>query len=378
MHLAHQTSCFIRLVLLSCFLFYPLTVTGETQSSANGTTSLKTDSFSFVVWGHPKGPLLEDPPLHVEEFIQRLKELQPDLLFVTGDAIEAMWKKKPNRKAIDAAWDRFDRIGTQLGIPVYISPGNHDVNNPVTRDIFIERYRKPPYAITYKGSRFIILDSVGMDPQSQGKPIYHPGKEGLTWSGGAIPFDEKQRTFIHREIENQSNFRHVFFFMHHTRPWSDPNGFWTKDIHPLLRGGTTRAVFSGNPILGKYGYRKKDGIVYIQSSTYPIFQPDWFVWHRDQPGISMHKEFDNFVFVQVDGEKVNYRPIVLGGIESLGLSEDYWDQVESLFRWNHHLEKLFHQTFYKLPHLLLLMVGLVLTGLLLGLLSNKLWRFRKT
>ena len=339
-------------------------------------SGVQEDAFSFVVWGHPRGPSWRDKPTHADEIVQQLQKLKPDLLIVTGDAIEGMLRQSPERDSINTAWDLFNAVIEEAGIPLHIAPGNHDVNNPMTRDIFLERYPKPPYAFTHKGSRFVILDTVGLDPQSHGETKYFPGWEGISWYAGAIPFDENQLNFIKNEVAQQHRYTHMFFFMHHTLPWAQPDGFWSKQVHPLLLKGKTRAVFSGNPAFGKYAYLKKDGIVYIQNAVYEALPHDFFVWRRDQPPTPQHKQFDNLQLVKVDGEHVSYHPIVIGWLNSPGLSIDYWQEVDSRFQWNHRLEKLFHQTFFKLQHIVILMAMLVCMGIAIGILFQKLSRKR--
>ena len=374
MHFLRKSFFFVCSLLLILELYSPVLARDTIVENVQEPILEREDSFSFIVWGHPRGPRWSDPPTHAKEIVDRLKELKPDLLIVTGDAIEGMLRQQPNPDSINTAWDLFDHVVQQAGIPVHIAPGNHDVNNPVTRDIFLERYPKTPYAFTHKGTRFVILDTVGLDPQSQGETKYFPGWEGVSWYAGAIPFDENQLNFIRNEISKQNQFNHMFFFMHHTLPWAESDGFWSQEIHPLLPHGKTRAVFSGNPAFGKYAYLKKDGITYIQHAVYEALPPDWFVWRRDRAPTPQYKQFDNLQLVTIQGSEVTYRPIILGWLNAEGLSIKYWKDVDSKFQWNHRLEQRFHQTFYKLPHLLLLMAGLVIFGLISGFLAHKIWR----
>ena len=340
-------------------------------------TTTPKPSFSFVVWGHPRGPSWKDLPTHADEIVSRLRELKPDLLIVTGDAIEGMYGMKPNADSIQFAWDTFDSVVQRAGIPMHIAPGNHDVMNPVTREIFLERYPKVPYAFTHKGVRFVILDTVGLDRQVQGDPIYQPGLEGISWFAGAMPFDEPQRNFIRREIHQQDQYAHMFFFMHHTKPWAEPDGFWSQEIHPLLLNGKTRAIFSGNPAYGKYAYLEKDGIFYMQNAVYETLPPEWFVWRRHYPPTPQYKQFDNLQLVTVAGNKVRYEPIILGWLQAEGLSIAYWKNVDLQFQWNHRLEKWFHQTFFKLHHIAFLILFLVMFGMMSGAFFYKVWNTRR-
>ena len=366
--------CYLFLNLFVAILCNALLPLDVTMAKSEGVTPKQ--SFSFVVWGHPRGPSWKDLPTHADEIVNRIQELKPDLLIVTGDAIEGMYGMKPNADSIQFAWDTFDQVIQRAGVPMHIAPGNHDVMNPVTREIFLKRYPKVPYAFTHKGSRFVILDTVGLDRQMQGEAKYQPGREGVSWFAGAVPFDEQQLNFVRNEISTQNQYTHMFFFMHHTRPWAEADGFWSQEIHPLLLNGKTRAVFSGNPAFGKHAYLKKDGIFYMQNAVYETLPTDWFVWKREQLSSPQYKQFDNLQYVTVSGDQVTYTPIVLGWLQARGLSIDYWNEVNAQFHWNHRLEQRFHQAFFKLPRIVLLLVSLVLVGVLSGIFLHKFWRNR--
>ena len=113
-------------------------------------------SFSFMVWGHPKTSDGKKP-LHFEEILATVVDWSPNFLVITGDAINGMWGKQVDPDIIITDWERFDDGVTKLGIPVYRVPGNHDVHNFITRDIYYQRYQKVPFAITFRDSRFIFF-----------------------------------------------------------------------------------------------------------------------------------------------------------------------------------------------------------------------------
>jgi len=54
--------------------------------------------------------------------------------------------------------------------------------------------------------------------------------------------------------------------MHNTKQWANSDGFWWRDIHPMLREGKTRAVFSANPD----GYKFKQQADGYQKTVQPI------------------------------------------------------------------------------------------------------------
>ena len=161
-------------------------------------------SFSFAVLGHPRGKTSGELSMYFEEIIERIAELNPDFLIITGDIIYGFMGKLTDPDVIRAEWEKFDTGISRLGIPVYRLPGNHDVHNNITRDIYIERYSKVPFAFTFKRSRFILLDTVGIEQQVKG--------DRKIWKGGSQPFNEKQLNFIRKEVNQQEDYNHLFFF----------------------------------------------------------------------------------------------------------------------------------------------------------------------
>ena len=317
----------------------------DTGSIENGIE--KHESFSFVVWGHPRGHADGVPPLHFEEILERIEQLQVDFLIVTGDVVLGGGQRRASPPeeldVIRSDWQRFDAGVNRLEIPVYVTPGNHDIHSIPTRDIFLEHYKKPPYAFSFKGSRFILLDTVGVDQQS----VRSTGNEPPWWDGGAQPFDESQMNFIRSEIEKQDEYQHLFMFMHHVTPWSDSAGFWWRDVHPMLKGGKVRAVFSGTPTENKYLYHKQDDIHYILSCTLKPRGVDSFRsllsgrWEADRrragletPEFSVldiwanQHQLDNIQHVRVEGDKIKIDTIVVGAWNSPAVSPRFWEEVK--------------------------------------------------
>ena len=58
------------------------------QESSNQDLTDQTTSFSFIVWGHPRGAHDGDPPLLFDEFSDLVRDLKPDFIVITGDMIQ--------------------------------------------------------------------------------------------------------------------------------------------------------------------------------------------------------------------------------------------------------------------------------------------------
>lgn len=350
------------------YLLIVLLLTVGTAQAVQPPESIQTqkgDSLSFVVWGHPRGPTDGSKPLYLDEILGRIAELDPNFIVVTGDVVSggASRSKPLNPDLITSDWEFFDRsIEEKLGIPVYRTPGNHDVNNFTTRDIYLKRYRKPPYAITVNDSRLIFLDSVGINQRKNDRGRY--------WDFQGLYFDKPQLEFIKNEIARQDAYHHVFFFWHHTRMWSKTSSPWWKDIHPLLKGGKTRAIITGDPIK-KYMYDNHDGIHYICSS---ILETPPVSWLKNNPGTKagwdVFRQLDNIQHVIVNADDVEYRTIVVGALQNEGLSPSYWESYYSSLNWKNRMLDTFKKYLVRPRHLLLAISAGAFIWIIIGLLTG--------
>ena len=324
--------------------------------------------FSFVVWGHPRGAKPGDPPYHGEEIVDRIKELKADLLIMTGDMIwGAVYEPTVGPDDLRADWDRLDAAVATLGIPVHRVPGNHDIHNFMTRDVYLERYPKPPTAFTYANCRFILLDTVGIDQRSVNADAY--------WGSPGLPLDAGQLEFLRKEMQQQEGYRHVFIFMHHSSWHGQGSQHWWDDVHPILRGTKTRAVFNGNPRRLKYMHSERDGIHYIQSSQLRPPSPRKARYFMESWPLVAHP--DTIQHVRVDGDRVRYDTIMVGAFDSRGLSPDYWEKVDRSPGPADLLAVTFHRKF---RHPKQLLVGGAVAGgtcFLLGASVAALWMRRR-
>lgn len=87
-------------------------------------------------------------------------------------------------------YDRYTRVMSYMGIPIFYTPGNHDMNYDSQNDTYsLETYTKkltpPYYAFVYGKVHFIILDNVVWDGKA-----YHGEipEEQLTWLNNYLTF----------------------------------------------------------------------------------------------------------------------------------------------------------------------------------------------
>ena len=366
---------YLTVIICLIWLFHGVSTAGDlplnqaSEAAPAGTEA----SFSFIVWGHPRGADDKDPPLHLEDFHRLVKTLGPDFILITGDMIQGrIGRIEEQKQFIESDWDYFDQCVKRLHVPIFRLPGNHDVSNKTTSDIYSKRYPQPPYSFSHKGSRFILLDSIGIKQRQQDNSPY--------WGHEAKPFDREQLQFIKAELTNQNKYNHLFFFMHHTSPWSETESFWWDDVHPLLVNGKTRAVFSGdNPSYMKFAHIEQDGIHYLLNNTFPArtlqSYKKWPKWSA-----CGQRQMDNVQFVQVNGNEVQYKTHVIGEMNTESLSWRYYEKVDQyLYSWQREfVNKLQEKYFYRLKNIVLVFAVWGGVFFLFGILFTSIFlRFKK-
>ncbi|MGH7770299.1 MAG: metallophosphoesterase family protein [Candidatus Binatia bacterium] len=277
-----------------------------------------------MVLGHVRGS--DDGLVHrsLDLLLSRVRELKPSMIFLTGDMIYGgLGKENQRAEVITQDWDRLDAELAKLGIPVYRVPGNHDIHDPITRDIYFARYGKLPQAFTYHGSRFLLLNSsyvpeaAEAPPQRQlnrGRQLYLRGKQ----------LDSDQIDFIRKELADDRPYDNLFLFMHHLLWWHEEEAVWWREVHPLIAGRKVRAVFAGDVGPRKFSHLKRDGIDYIQSSIADISMDNLRSHWRHR---MIAQQFDNFLYVTVDGPEIAIDVETIGELSSGQFTPESWREM---------------------------------------------------
>jgi len=281
----------------------------------------RPERFSFVVVGHTRGGPGNGviPHERLDELIAEVRRLAPDFVVLTGDLIYGdIFTDKIDTAAVRADWEAVDRELEKFGVPVHRAPGNHDVWEPDTRDIWLERYGPLYRSFDFGGCRFLLLCS-SWSPEPG-----DPGQCPPRYIRGA-PLDPQQVEFVARELAGASSARHVFVLMHHML-WWEPDAPWWRDVHPLLAAAPTRAVFAGDLGPWKFSHEKRDGIDYIQSSVEFTVPPMIMLQTREESR-RISAQLDNFVVVSVDGADVSYEVRTLGALTTGRFTPKVWQDV---------------------------------------------------
>ena len=254
--------------------------------------------------------------------------------------LEELWA------AFRADWDAMDAELARLTAPVHLVPGNHDAWDPVTRDIWLERYGSLYRAFDQGTSHFILLQT-GWVP-ALGDDGYCPGY----YTRGA-PLEEAQLEFLRADLEQSASAEHVFVIGHHMLWWEQPEHWWST-VHPLLRERAVRMVVAGDLGPWKFSHERRDEIDYIQSTVEFTDVP--LPMLRNREGSRMiSSQVDNFLVVDVDGPEVRYELKALGAFTRGNLTADAWKDVHEYDKGT--LQRKLHNRF-NTPERLLRGLGL--------------------
>ncbi|HXE57634.1 MAG TPA: metallophosphoesterase [Gemmatimonadales bacterium] len=251
--------------------------------------------FSFAVLGHVRGNADGLNP-KLGELLARVRGLRPDFVVLTGDIIWGNLENFPTDSAtIEREWDQVDSALATLGVPVYRVPGNHDINDPVSRRVYLRRYGPVPRVVETHGVRLVLLSSAYLPPD---------GDTASARRTRTYALDSAQVAFL-RGLPPAS--APSFVFMHHLLWWEEA---WWREVHPLLPPAGVRAVFSGDYGPMKYSHTLRDGIRYLQTSMEGHVPVERLrSWESSR---FLSAQFDNFLHVVGGDSTIRYDVRTLG------------------------------------------------------------------
>lgn len=289
----------------------------RTVTAAAAPAGAADSSYTFVVVGHVRrdrtGGLLHP---RLGELIERIKALDPDLVFLTGDMVWGDVDSNPADPAnVEREWQALDSALGALPMPIHRVPGNHDISDLGTRDLYFRRYGPLPRAVEFRGSRFLLLSSAWIPPDGDTRhnPFVRPAA-----------LDSAQVGFLRAELGPPGRFAHTFVFQHHIL-WWEPDAPWWREVHPLLTQAGVDAVFAGDYGPLKFSFTEREGVRYYQSSL------------EGDVGLRILRElissrlltsqFDNFLHVTVRGPRVDVEVRTVGETSSGKFTPERWREV---------------------------------------------------
>jgi predicted MPP superfamily phosphohydrolase len=88
--------------------------------------------------------------------VEQLNLLRPELIVTVGDLVDG---ETSNADSIRAEYDSFDTRARKALAPLFHVGGNHDLTDPVMRQVWKDRYGAHYYYFIYKDVLFLMLDT---------------------------------------------------------------------------------------------------------------------------------------------------------------------------------------------------------------------------
>ncbi len=234
------------------------------------------DEFRFVMVGDRTGGRV--PGLMPQAF-REINYLYPEFVISVGDLIDG---PGPTPERINQFWKEFDDEVALLKSPFVYVPGNHDVWNTTSKDIYEQKYGPTYRSFDYRGLHFITLDTEEFD--ETGKKFDR--------------IDGKQLEWLKEDIARNRDAKAILVLMH--KP------IW-------LSGGLAKAeeVWKGLPVyvfaghVHRYSYQVIDGIPHIILGA--------VAGGMAEQGEPLGR-FRHYMLVTVRDGKLNFGLVRLGGV----------------------------------------------------------------
>jgi 3',5'-cyclic AMP phosphodiesterase CpdA len=156
------------------------------------------DDFQFAVIGDRTGGA--DAKGVFVRAMDQLNLLQPEFVVNVGDVIEGYTE---DRAKLDAMWDEAEPMIAKLEMPFFYTVGNHDLNNDVMKEVWLERHGATYYHFVYKNVLFLVLSSE--DPPNP--PPEGIGTDIELYNRLQVEDPERARAMLEEFMANLEDFR---------------------------------------------------------------------------------------------------------------------------------------------------------------------------
>ena len=269
----------------------------------------RTSDARFVVMGHVRGDEAGGLNPRIHELLSEVAALEPDFAVLAGDIIWGDYHNTPrDLNRVERQWDEVDSALDTLGVSVYRVPGNHDISDVGTRDIWYRRYGELPRVVVHAGVRLLLVSSAWIPDGETSDEVEgeHPFVRGLD-------LDDAQVSWLANELDRSVS-GPTFVFMHHLLWWEPDDSRWWTQVHPLLARAGVKAVFSGDYGPLKFSATERDGVRYFQTSIeYPVSLE---MLRVRVPSRVLSAQFDNYLEVVAGDQLVEVRVHTIGEVSS--------------------------------------------------------------
>ncbi|MCK4856459.1 MAG: metallophosphoesterase [candidate division Zixibacteria bacterium] len=223
------------------------------------------------------------PGIH-GQIVAEIERLKPDFVITVGDMIEGYTE---DTTVINAEWEEYLALVKPLSMPIYYTPGNHDI----TTDAILEPYRRyigrEYYSFDHRGLHFVILDN------SRWRYSRELPAEQIEW--------------LIDDLRQNRDAVHTLVFIH--KPfWYNTTALGKPDtLHSLFTNFGVDAVVTGH--FHRYFTGVYDGV------SYTCIGSSGGAMTPGPTGLGYH-----FGWVTVDDKEIAIVPVKLGSVLP-------WDEV---------------------------------------------------
>jgi len=217
--------------------------------------SLLAQDLKFVVISDTNPDFWHQTDFSVfEREIEQINHLKPDLVINLGDLIYGYGVKGTRRQ-----WERYLGVIKKFEVPYYQIPGNHDIFNKKSREIYLDIFNKTYFSFTLEKVHFVLINDLEDGEWGKiGEEQFRWLKQDLAGTGWNMAF-----VFVHIPVWDMKARRVKMEWRH----------FWFEKVHPLIKEAKVKAVFAGHT--HRFGpTRTYDGVrYYIAGGGGPKLHP---------------------------------------------------------------------------------------------------------
>lgn len=124
-----------------------------TELAPQAAHQLEKYPVRFAIIGDRTGG--HTPGIH-RQIIEEIERLKPDFVITVGDMIEGY---TDDTTTVNNEWKEYKSLVSLLSMPIYFTPGNHDIWDDASLKLYQYHIGKPYYSFNFRKLHFIVLDS---------------------------------------------------------------------------------------------------------------------------------------------------------------------------------------------------------------------------
>ncbi len=176
------------------------------------------------------------------QIVQEIELMKPDFVVTVGDMIEGY---TDDYEGVEEEWSEYMSLLTPLTSPIYHTPGNHDVWDDKSLEMYRQQIGENYYSFDFKRLHFVILDVSCLNSSEE------------------LPQD--QITWLEKDLKKHRKAAYTFVILH--KPfWIESTAKGKADVlHEIFLKHGVDAVFTGH--YHTYFSGEYDGITYTSMGS---------------------------------------------------------------------------------------------------------------